>query len=76
MWHSVVAKDIVQERHVAVRIISATASKKFDTFKTFYYLPSGDDRVPQHSGRNNVVGAASSQYISKLAKLSAGPIDS
>jgi hypothetical protein len=49
------AEDVVQERHVAVKIVSAAASKKFDTFRTFYYLPSGDDRAPHHSRRNHVV---------------------
>jgi serine/threonine-protein kinase SRPK3 len=49
------AHDIVQERHVAIKIITATASKKFESFRTFYYLPSGDDMAPHHPGRNHIV---------------------
>lgn len=49
------AKDVVQDRHVALKIITARASQKFDSLRTFYYLSSGDDRAPHHSGRNHVV---------------------
>jgi serine/threonine-protein kinase SRPK3 len=48
------AKDIVHQRHVAVKIITAHASKKFDKLRSFYYH-AGEDRAPYHPGRSHIV---------------------
>lgn len=50
MWW---ARDIVQERHVALKVITAHASKKFSPMQTFYYRD--EDRAPDHPGRNSIV---------------------
>jgi serine/threonine-protein kinase SRPK3 len=47
------ARDIVQERHVALKVITAHASKKFSPMQTFYYRD--EDRAPDHPGRNSIV---------------------
>jgi hypothetical protein len=64
------AKDSIQERHVAIKILTANASKKFETFKTFYYLSARDNVVPHHPGRNHIVRTVSFASIQGLLTLS------